>query len=66
MLVGIGFVAVLTGAVAERFLAADLEAQADDVEGDLDAASRAIVRELRDLRGRLDGIEAAVRQRGSG
>ena len=67
MLVGIGFVAVLTGAVAERFVAADLEveAEAEADEEELDPASGAIVRELRDLRGRLDGLETAVRQRGS-
>lgn len=63
MLVGIGFVAVLTGAIAERFLSPDLKVEAEEVEQELDAASDAIVRELRELRGRLDGLEAAVRQR---
>lgn len=66
MLVGIGFVAVLTGAIAERFLGPTLEVEAEVVEHDLDAASDAIVRELRELGVRLDGLERAVRQRGSG
>lgn len=66
MLVGIGFVAVLTGSIAERFLSPGLEAEAEEVEEELDAASDAIVQELRALRGRLDDLEAMVRQRRPG
>lgn len=61
MLVGIGFVAILTGAVAERFLAPEVEREAE-VEEELDATGEALLREIRGVRDQLDRIEAAVRR----
>ena len=66
MLVGIGFVAILTGAVAERFVVRDVEAEAEEVSEELDAASAAIIGELRELRGRLAQLEASVQRRAGG
>ena len=61
MLVGIGFVAVLTGAIAERFLAREV-AQVEEREMDLDAT---ILDQLRGLRLQLDELEVAIRARRS-
>jgi len=54
MLVGIGFVAVLTGAIAERFIAADVE--------QVEATEAGVVIELRRITDRLDRIEARLPQ----
>jgi voltage-gated potassium channel len=64
MLVGIGFVAILTGAVAQRFLAPELEEEAEAVEEEIGAAELEMVRELREIGARLRQLEAAVRERG--
>jgi voltage-gated potassium channel len=50
MLVGIGFVAVLTGAIAQRFLAPDIEEE--------EASNNEILAELREVRARLEALEA--------
>jgi voltage-gated potassium channel len=63
MLVGIGFVAILTGAIAQRFVARDVEEEAEHVEEQLDEASTAILAELRALQARLAGLEAAIQRR---
>jgi voltage-gated potassium channel len=63
MLVGIGFVAILTGAVAQRFVAVEVEEEIDEVDEYLDATSEAILRELREMRTRLGDLEAAMRRR---
>ena len=65
MLVGIGFVAILTGAIAERFLAPDVRAEAMEVDEELDATGEALLRELRGVRAQLDQIEAAIRRAGN-
>lgn len=49
MLVGIGFVAVLTGAIAQRFLAPDIEEE--------EASNSEILAELRAVRARLEALE---------
>jgi voltage-gated potassium channel len=49
MIAGIGFVAVITGAVAERFLAASREAQ---------QAEQTLAREVAELRGRVEQLES--------
>ncbi len=56
MLIGIGFVAVLTGAIAQRFLAPDIadeEREFDTVE----ETNRQILAELREVRARLEALE---------
>ena len=63
ILVGVGFVAILTGAVAERFLASEVEREAVEVEEELDATGEALLRELQGVRARLDRMDASVRSR---
>lgn len=63
MLVGTGFVAVLTGAVAERFLVTPEPERIEEARDDLDEASAAILEELRLMRARLVDLEAALLRR---
>lgn len=56
MLVGIGFIAILTGAIAERFLSGQIEEVADEVEETF-ATETELLEELRAIRSRLDRIE---------
>lgn len=63
VLVGVAFVAVLTGAVAERFFARDLRVEEDELQEGLDEASAAILHELRGLRTRPSDLELAVQRR---
>jgi voltage-gated potassium channel len=66
MLVGIGFFAILTGAVAERFVAHDMEAgaeaQAAAVE-EVEATEAELLAELRAIRVRLDALEGRLSAR---
>ena len=56
ILVGIGFVAVLTGAIAQRFLAPDIaEEEAEQTE--ILAINNEILAELREVRARLEALE---------
>jgi len=59
MLIGIGFVAILTGAVAERFLAGEIEEVADEVE-EAAATEVELLAELRAIRSRLDRLESRI------
>jgi voltage-gated potassium channel len=68
MVVGIGFVAVLTAAIAERFVAAEVHAEAATVEQEVadelqDARADALA-ELAAIAERLRRVEAAVHQLG--
>jgi len=56
MLVGIGLVAILTGAVAQRFLAATVE-EVEDVALEAEATEAELLSELREVRMRLDRLE---------
>jgi voltage-gated potassium channel len=56
MLVGIGFVAVLTGAIAQRFLAPDI-AEEEREFGTVEETNRQILAELREVRARLEALE---------
>ena len=64
MLVGIGFLSLLIGAVSERFLAAELRQETKEVEreveSDLDAARVQVLAELRTMSDRLRELEADV------
>lgn len=57
MLVGIGFIAILTGAIAERFLTGQIEEVAEEVE-ETAATETELLAELRAIRARLDRLEA--------
>jgi hypothetical protein len=51
----------LTGAIAERFLAGDVERESEEVEREVGAASAEVVRRLDLLRTQLDELESVVR-----
>ena len=62
LVVGIGFVAVLTGAVAQRFLASQIEdvaVAADEVE----ATDAEVLAELREVKSQLARLEIRLSQR---
>jgi hypothetical protein len=62
MLVAIGFIALLTGAIAERFLAGEVEEVEEEVAGEIEGVEASVLRELREVTERLQRLEA----RGSG
>jgi voltage-gated potassium channel len=57
MLVGIGFLAVLTGAVAERFLTTRIEESQEDVVEEMERAEADVIAELREITDRLHALE---------
>lgn len=59
LFVGIGFVAVVTGAVAERFLATEFEEVAEATH-EVEATEADVLAELREVRNRLDRLEARL------
>jgi voltage-gated potassium channel len=60
MLTGIGFVAFVTAAIAERFVNREVR---EAVEEELGEAEAEILADVRDMRERLDRIERWLRQR---
>jgi voltage-gated potassium channel len=61
MLVGIGFIAVLTGAVAQRFLAVEVQTFEVEVEAEAESLS-GILNEMRAVRDRLTELEARMQR----
>ena len=59
MLVGIGFIAVLTGAIAERFLASEIEEAVEATE-EVEATEVEVLAELQEIRSRLDRLETRL------
>jgi voltage-gated potassium channel len=59
MLVGIGFVALLTAALAERFVARDV----GELEERQEISDHELLETLQAIRDRLDGMEAAIKAR---
>lgn len=59
MVIGIGFIALLTGAVAERFLRPAVA----EIEQDVEAGEDEIVAEIAGVRARLDRLEALLSRR---
>ena len=57
MLIGIGFIAVLTGAIAERFLATRIEETQDEVVEEVERAEADVLLELREITERLHALE---------
>jgi hypothetical protein len=57
MLVGIGFLAVLTGAVAERFLSTRVEEAAAETQEEVAEDVGELLKELREIRSRLEQVE---------
>jgi voltage-gated potassium channel len=62
LIVGIGFIAIITGAVAERFLAVEIEDVAD-ATAEVEATEGEMLTELRAIRTRLDRLEIALQKR---
>jgi voltage-gated potassium channel len=64
MLVGIGFVALVTGAVAQRFLSPQIQAETlgleTEVARDVGTAREEVLRELRSVARRLQELEEVV------
>jgi hypothetical protein len=57
MLIGIGFVAVLTGALAGRFLAARIEETQEELSDTLQEAELDVLDELHEIAERLNALE---------
>ena len=60
MLIGIGFIAVLTGAVAERFLTTKIEESQDEVVEEVERAEADVLVELREITERLHALERTL------
>jgi tetrahydromethanopterin S-methyltransferase subunit B len=65
MLVGIGFLTLVIGAVAQRFIAVEVEAVEEEVAEELEDVEQAL-RELREITARLQRLEGAVQRLGRG
>ena len=61
MAVGIGFVALITAALAQRFLYAEIQEEAELVEHEIELAHDDVLLELAEISERLRRVEAAVR-----
>ncbi len=59
MIVGIGFIAILTGAIAERFLAAEIEEVAE-ATAEVEATDTELLVMLGEIRSRLDRVETRL------
>jgi voltage-gated potassium channel len=60
LIVGIGFVALLTGAFAQRFLGPEIEEVEAELEAEAETAEAIAMRELRGVREQLEALEVAV------
>ena len=63
MLVGIGFVAILTAALAERFLSQEVRAEAGEVEEEVAEAEAELLDELLAISHRLRSVEQRLTRR---
>jgi voltage-gated potassium channel len=61
MAVGIGFVAMITAALAQRFVQAQVHEEVTAIEEDVELAHDDLLRELSEISERLRRVEAAVR-----
>ena len=66
MVVGIGFVAVLTAAIAQRFVDVAVHAEIEEAEAALAATDVEVLGEIRAIRARLEHLEASMLRRGQG
>lgn len=65
MIVGIGFIAILTGAVAERFLAGRIEESQEEVTAEVEEAEAGVIAELHEITQRLQALEQRLGTRAS-
>jgi hypothetical protein len=61
MVVGVGFVALLTGAIAQRFLATETEDVSDSVAG-VETTETELLEELAAISRRLQALEQRIRR----
>jgi voltage-gated potassium channel len=66
MLVGIGFVAILTAAVAQRFVEQRVSEDVQEAEGALAATEAEVLTEIRAIRQRLERLETTLGRRSGG
>ena len=64
MVVGIGFVAVITAAIAQRFVDVAVHEEIEEAEEALAATDAEVLREIRAIRTRLETLEASMLRRG--
>jgi voltage-gated potassium channel len=64
MVVGIGFVAILTAAIAQRFVAAQIGQKVEEAEEEIEASEEHVLAEIRDIASRLRILEASVQRLG--
>jgi voltage-gated potassium channel len=57
MLVGIGFVAILTAALAQRFVAHEVEEAQEEITAEVEEAEADVLSELQAVRASLDRLE---------
>lgn len=60
MFVGIGFIAILTGAIAERFLATRIEESQEEVTQEMERAEADVLAELHEIVERLHALERRI------
>jgi hypothetical protein len=60
LIVGIGFVALLTGAVAQRFLGPEIAEVEAELESEQLTAEALAMRELRNIREQMQALEVAI------
>jgi hypothetical protein len=65
MLVGIGFLTLVIGAISQRFIAAEVEQAEEDVAEELLSTDQALA-ELREVMQRLQRLETTVQRLGRG
>jgi hypothetical protein len=58
--VGLGFIALVTGAIARRFFGPELSRVEQELEGEISSAEAIAQRELRNIREQLAALEVAV------
>jgi voltage-gated potassium channel len=60
VLVGLGFIALVTGAIARRFFGPELSRVEHELESEISSAEEIAQRELRSIREQLAALEVAV------
>jgi hypothetical protein len=64
MIVGTGFIALLTAAAAQKFLATEIQRDVDVAVDDVHLTEAEIMDELRKVRDQLDRLTVALERRG--
>ncbi len=60
MLVGIGFIAILTAALAERFVVSEVREETAEVVGEVEETEAVVLRELRAVTAQLHELETRI------